>query len=165
MTAESKRIIGRPTLGRTHIWRSYCTNFHPQRLFPVFVKKKLSCEISSSHGGEYEVQICLLGCKVKQSRYTPWRRLRGEDVYLLLILDLCTRWGWVVSVTPRSRFTPEERTPITHCTGGWVGPRASLDTEARGKILCPCRGSNLDSPVAQKNLKNLMFSGLSSGMY
>jgi hypothetical protein len=21
-----------------------------------------SCEISSSHGGEYEVQICLLGC-------------------------------------------------------------------------------------------------------
>jgi hypothetical protein len=22
----------------------------------------LTCEISSSHGGEYEVQICLLGC-------------------------------------------------------------------------------------------------------
>jgi hypothetical protein len=22
----------------------------------------LSCEVSSSHGGEYEVQICLLGC-------------------------------------------------------------------------------------------------------
>jgi hypothetical protein len=29
-----------------------------------------------------------------------------------------------------------ERTPGTHCTGGWVGPRAGLDTEARGKILC-----------------------------
>jgi hypothetical protein len=56
---------------------------------------------------------------------------------------------WVVSVTPRPRFTPEERTPGTHCTGGWVGPRAGLDTEARGKILFPCRGSNPDRPVIQ----------------
>jgi hypothetical protein len=30
-----------------------------------------------------------------------------------------------------------------------VGPRAGLDTEARGKILCPCRGSNPDRPVVQ----------------
>jgi hypothetical protein len=30
----------------------------------------------------------------------------------LLILDLGTRWGWVVSVTPRPRFTPEERPPV-----------------------------------------------------
>jgi hypothetical protein len=34
---------------------------------------------------------------------------------------------------PRPRFTPGERTSGTHCTGGWVGPRAGLDTEARGK--------------------------------
>jgi hypothetical protein len=31
--------------------------------------------------------------KVKQFRYTPWRRLGGEEVLLLLILDLGTRWG------------------------------------------------------------------------
>jgi hypothetical protein len=43
--------------------------------------------------------------------------------------------GWVVRVTPRPRFSPGERTPRTHCTGGWVGPRAGLDTEVRGKIL------------------------------
>jgi hypothetical protein len=30
-----------------------------------------------------------------------------------------------------------------------VGLRAGLDTEVRGKILCPCRGSNLDRPVVQ----------------
>jgi hypothetical protein len=30
-----------------------------------------------------------------------------------------------------------------------VGPRAGLDTEDRGEILCPCRGSNPDRPVVQ----------------
>jgi hypothetical protein len=30
-----------------------------------------------------------------------------------------------------------------------VGPRAGLDTEDRGKILCPRRGSNPDRPVVQ----------------
>jgi hypothetical protein len=30
---------------------------------------------------------------------------------------------------------------------GWAS--AGLDTEARGKILCLCRGSNLDRPVVQ----------------
>jgi hypothetical protein len=43
-------------------------------------------------------------------------------------------------------LNPQGRTPGTHCTGGWVGPRAGLDTEARGKILCPRRDR---TPVAQ----------------
>jgi hypothetical protein len=30
-----------------------------------------------------------------------------------------------------------------------VDPRAGLDTEATGKILCPCRESNLYRPVVQ----------------
>jgi hypothetical protein len=62
--------------------------------------------------------------------------------------------GWVVSITPRPRFTPGERTPGTHCTGGWVGPRAGLDTEAIGKILCPRRGSNPDRPVVQSVVRH-----------
>jgi hypothetical protein len=57
------------------------------------------------------------------------------------------KMGWMVSITPRPLFTPGERTPGTHWRGGWVGPRAGLDTEDRGKILCPCRGSNPDRPV------------------
>jgi hypothetical protein len=36
---------------------------------------------------------------------------------------------------PGCTSSPEERTPGTHCTGGWVGSRAGLDTEVRGKIL------------------------------
>jgi hypothetical protein len=83
------------------------------------------------------------------SHYTPWRRLGGEEVYLLLFLDFGTRWGWVVSVTPRPRFSPGERTPGAHCTGGWVGPRAGLDTEARENSFRICRESNLDRPVVQ----------------
>jgi hypothetical protein len=34
---------------------------------------------------------------------------------------------------------PQERTPGTHCTGDWVGLRAGLDTEARGKVFA-CAG-------------------------
>jgi hypothetical protein len=44
--------------------------------------------------------------------------------------------GLVVSVTPRPRFTPGERTPDAHWVGGWVGFRTDVDTEAEGKILC-----------------------------
>jgi hypothetical protein len=44
------------------------------------------------------------------------------------------------------RFTPGERTTGTHWTRGWVGPRAGLDTEARGKIILPLPGIEPRSP-------------------
>jgi hypothetical protein len=47
---------------------------------------------------------------------------------------------------------PLERTPGTHCTGDWVGPRAGLDAEARKKILYLCRGLNLGCPVRSQTL-------------
>jgi hypothetical protein len=41
-------------------------------------------------------------------------------------------------------------TPGTHCAGGWVGPRAGLDTlRLEEKSFRLCRGSNLDRPVVQ----------------
>jgi hypothetical protein len=55
----------------------------------------------------------------------------------------------VVRVTLWPRFSPGERTPGTHCPGGWVGPIAGLDTEDGGKIVCICQGSNLDRTVVQ----------------
>jgi hypothetical protein len=58
----------------------------------------------------------------------------------------------VVSVTPRPRFAPGERTPATHWA--WVGLRSGLDTEVRGKILCPCQGSNSDRPVVQSVIRH-----------
>jgi hypothetical protein len=55
---------------------------------------------------------------------------------------------------PLPRFTPGKGPLGTHCTRGWVGPRAGLHTEVREKIICPCRGSNLDRPVVQSLLPN-----------
>jgi hypothetical protein len=50
---------------------------------------------------------------------------------------------------------PRERIPHTHWRGGsWVGPRAGVDTEARGKILCLCWRSNPDSPVTHSIVRH-----------
>jgi hypothetical protein len=35
---------------------------------------------------------------------------------------------------------PQGKDPGTHCTGGWMGPRAGLDTEARGKVISTLPG-------------------------
>jgi hypothetical protein len=51
--------------------------------------------------------------------------------------------------------------PGTHCTGGWVGPRAGLDTETTGKILSPLPGIEPRSrgrPVHSKTLYWLSYS-------
>jgi hypothetical protein len=45
--------------------------------------------------------------------------------------------------------------PGTHCAGGWVGPKAGLDTEATGKILC--RGLNLDRSFAQSVARHYTY--------
>jgi hypothetical protein len=97
--------------------------------------------------------------KVKLSRSMPWRHMGGEEVLLRQKLILGTRWGWVVSVTPRPRFTPGERTPGTHWIGGWVGPRAGLDAGTRRKVLCPCRGLNHDRPARSQTLYCLSYRG------
>jgi hypothetical protein len=46
---------------------------------------------------------------------------------------------------PPSLYTGE-RTPGTHSTGGWVGPRADVDTELKGKIILPLPGMEPRSP-------------------
>jgi hypothetical protein len=86
--------------------------------------------------------IVLVPCK----RYTPWRRL-GERRYSSYSFSTSAldRGERSASRTGRS-FTRGERTPGTHCTGGWVGPRAGLDTEARRKTLSPLSGIEPRSP-------------------
>jgi hypothetical protein len=58
------------------------------------------------------------------------------------------------SASRPATLCPRERTPGSLCSGGWVGLRAGLDTEATGKILCPCRGLNPDHPVVQSVVRH-----------
>jgi hypothetical protein len=89
----------------------------------------------SIHGSQVKTYYILLSAyKVKRAKlslclinYTP----RHEDVwgsggiappFLTSELD---GGEWPASCP--SRFTPGERVPGTHWTGGWVSPRAGLD--------------------------------------
>jgi hypothetical protein len=53
---------------------------------------------------------------------------------------------------------PSESTSCTKWIGGCVGLRAGLGTEARGKILCPCQGSNSGRPVCSQTLYLLSYA-------
>jgi hypothetical protein len=53
----------------------------------------------------------------------PGWHMGGEEVELLLILILGTRWGWVVNITPRPRFTPGEEPTVP------IGQEAGWDPE------------------------------------
>jgi hypothetical protein len=61
--------------------------------------------------------------------------LRGREHISFLFLTSALDGGWVVSFTPRKRFTPQERTPGTHCTRNCVRLRAGLDTEVRRQFF------------------------------
>ena len=65
------------------------------------------------------------------------------------------RWGWVVSTTPRPLYPRE--IPGTHCTGGWVGPRAGL--EGCGKSRPPPGFDTPDRPVRSESLYRLSYHG------
>jgi hypothetical protein len=70
---------------------------------------------------------------------------RGE---LLLILDLGTRWDWVVSITPRPRFSPGKgpRYPLYRRLGG---PQSRSGHRLEEKSFRLCQGSHLDRPAVQ----------------
>jgi hypothetical protein len=82
---------------------------------------------------------------------TAMQAPRGEKYnsysFLISALD-----GGEWSASRPGRALPPGNDPGINCTGGWVGLRAGLDTEVRGKILCLCRGSNPGRPVRSQTL-------------
>ena len=65
-----------------------------------------------------------LKVKVPAIQATKARRV-GRGIAITNLRPRHWRWGWGVITTPQPLY-PRER-PGTHCTGGWVGPRAGLD--------------------------------------
>jgi hypothetical protein len=72
----------------------------------------------------------------------------GVEVQLHAFLTSALDGGeW--SASRSDRFTPRERAPGTHWIGGWVGPRAVLDTVVKRKIPSPRWESNPITPIVQ----------------
>jgi hypothetical protein len=96
-----------------------------------------------THGGGVKVKLPL--CLTKHHAMKTYWRSGGIAPR---ILDLGTRWRWVVSFTPRPLY-PRERAPGAHWIGGWVGPKAVLDAEVKRKIPSPRRESKPRTPNVQ----------------
>jgi hypothetical protein len=76
---------------------------------------------------------------VTQSHNSPMEAQGGERVYSSYSFTSSVLDGGEWSASRPGRALPPRKDPHgTHCTGGWVGLRAGLDTEARGKIRCLC---------------------------
>jgi hypothetical protein len=75
--------------------------------------------------------------KLKQSRYTPWRRL-GERTYSSYSFTISAIEGGEWSASRPGRALPRGKDPRYPLDRRLGGLRAGLDTEDRGKILCPC---------------------------
>jgi hypothetical protein len=100
-----------------------CNSLH----FLYFVRSFVTCK-EASHTKNLT--------KGKAVPLFPCRRQEGEKKQLLLILDVDIRKGeWSASRPGRALFPGMD--PGTHWIGGWVGLRAGLDTEARGKSFVP----------------------------
>jgi hypothetical protein len=108
--------------------------------FRFTVKLHLSSPHSASWPAQYPLKV-----KVNLSMCFNWapryEGLLGSGGIAPRILDLGTRWRWVVNFTA-CRFTPRERAPGTYWIGGWVGPTAVLEAVVKRKIPSLCRDSN-----------------------
>jgi hypothetical protein len=96
---------------------------------------------------------CMLFRYFERPSFTPIQNYRRNYWFLCFILygyrqqarrqkiakwiqtSALVRGEW--SASRPVRLTPGERVPGTHCTGGWVGPRAGLDDVDKWKFLPP----------------------------
>jgi hypothetical protein len=92
--------------------------------------------------------------KVKQSHYRTEQTQTVGRVIALLFLDLGARKRCVVSITPRPLYSRGR--PGTHCTGGWLGPRAGLDVCEKSR---PTGIRSTDRPARSHSLYRLRYPG------
>jgi hypothetical protein len=76
--------------------------------------------------------------------------LEGEEVLLLLILDLGTRWGLSGQHHAPAALLPRGKDPRYPLYRRLGGPQSQSGKRIQGKSFRLCRGSNLDRPVVQR---------------
>jgi hypothetical protein len=81
------------------------------------------------------------GKKVKLSHYCH-EGAKGDRRHSSCSFFISTLDGVSGQSHMLAALNPLESTTSTNWTGGWVGPRAGLNTEATGKILDLCWGEN-----------------------
>jgi hypothetical protein len=84
------------------------------------------------------INLSVRSCPATRQAGAKAKRKYSSYSFLISALD---RGEWSAS-RPCHVSPPGKDPPDTHRIGGWVGHKVALDTEATGKILCLCRGSN-----------------------
>ena len=130
------------------MWEGYVRG----NLFWCYLKWNNTRLKTRVHHGEYP-QIAKVKVKVLPIQATKALRV-GRGIALPYLRLRHWRWGWWVSTTPRPLY-PRER-PVTHCTGGWVVPRAGLD--GCGKSL-PTGFRSPDRLARSESLYRLSYPG------
>jgi hypothetical protein len=99
---------------------------------------------------------CLMIKKGKADPLHATEALGGKYISYLFSTSVLDESEWSASC-PGHALASRKGSPGTHWTGGWVGPRASLDTEARGKILLPLSGIKPRSLVRPAHSQTLYW--------
>jgi len=136
-----------------HVWE--LTNLNTSTNFYFGVVK--SFVLMTDDGQYHRYSWRIKEVKEKFSRYRSGMTQRLGRGIALLFHDRGTRRRWVVSSTPRPHFTP-----VTHFTGGWVGPRTGLDGR---KISFPPGYSIPDLPARSQSLYRLSYPAHTLGVY
>jgi hypothetical protein len=106
---------------------------------------------------EVKVKVKLSLCLTKHHAMKAYWEWRYSSTHSLTRALDGSEW----SALRPGRFTPRERAPGTHCTGGWVGPRAVLDTVVKRKIPTRIEPYNPDRPTRSPALYRLSYHGSS----
>jgi hypothetical protein len=97
------------------------SSLHPTRIFSWLVEYTMDSTKQMRERSD-TIQVAK---EAKAVPHTPWRRLGGE-VYSSYSFSTLDGGEW-------SALWPQGKDPLYHCIGGWVGPRAGLDTRGLRK--------------------------------
>jgi hypothetical protein len=135
-----------PVAGRTEETIYTCVWWHIRSISSV------SFVTVINHVKKVKMSLCL-------TKHHAMRTYWGSGSIAPRILNLGTRWRWVVSLTHRPLY-PEERTPGTHWVGGWVGPRTGQDAVVKKIILSPRQELNPGRRARSQALYRLRYPTL-----